>query len=391
LVGNAIKFTAHGEVDVRVSCESYAKGRILLHCAVRDTGIGISNEKQAMIFDAFSQGDSSTSRRFGGTGLGLAISAQLVRMMGGRLWVKSEIGKGSTFRFTASFDVDESAKSPAAILAEKEPDDASLGPRPKDVPALRILLAEDGIVNQQVALGFLATRGHHVTLASTGKEAVEAVKAQPFDVILMDVHMPDMDGLEATIAIRGREEGTGQRVRIIAVTASAMKSDLEQCLAAGMDGYLTKPYSGQALFDVVEKMTPAGPAASIVAGPSQQSGPHVSVHFAGVLDVEATRKRLGRRLEAIVPMFLEEASNLLAEIASTTAAGDMERLWRAAHTLKGAAGIFAAPSVVQAAYELESLARDGQIDQARETCNAVEMKVKHLLAALRAMIQNPVA
>jgi two-component system CheB/CheR fusion protein len=167
---------------------------------VADTGIGIAADKQATVFDAFSQADSSTTRRFGGTGLGLAISTTLVQMMGGRIWVESQFGVGSTFQFTASFDTRDGTRlmpMPAAL------------PAPAARRSVNVLLAEDNLVNQRVAEGMLTTRGHRVTVAGNGRQALAAIEQTAFDLVLMDVQMPEMDGFEASLAIRARERSTG--------------------------------------------------------------------------------------------------------------------------------------------------------------------------------------
>ncbi len=233
LVGNAIKFTMEGGVELRVMLDNPAA----LHFTVKDTGVGIDPQKQLSIFEAFSQADASTTRRFGGTGLGLTISSRLVNMLGGRLWVESEPGKGSCFHFTATL---------SAVAGEPDTglDTAALAngvASHSTLPELNILLAEDNPVNQKVALRMLEKQGHTVTIAGDGRAALANWQRQGFDLILMDVQMPEMDGLEATAAIRRAELRTGQRIPIIALTAHAMAGDRERCLAAGMDGYAVKP------------------------------------------------------------------------------------------------------------------------------------------------------
>ncbi len=233
LVGNAIKFTAAGEVQLRVSVEDDET----FHFSVRDTGIGIPLDKQVSIFEAFSQADASTTRRFGGTGLGLTISAKLVERLGGRLWVESTPGQGSCFHFTVRMSA--VAMQPVAALEEATAGAGAAGS--SAVPELNILLAEDNPVNQKVALRLLQKEGHKVTTAASGKAALACWEQQEFDLILMDVQMPEMDGLAATAAIRRAELRTGRHVPIIALTAYAMAGDRERCLASGMDGYVQKP------------------------------------------------------------------------------------------------------------------------------------------------------
>lgn len=389
LLGNAIKFTERGEVAIDIWLDDRLDNSVKLHCAVRDTGIGIAPDKQRHIFESFSQADRSTTRRFGGTGLGLAISSQLVDLMGGEMWVISELEQGSTFHFTVEFEltadsappqfptlqafrdmrvlvVDDNARccrahrelladygmrpttvgNGAAALAEltraaeagepfqfaildahmpgmdgwkvleemqnrdcgrdcavvvlipanqtslpahyrelpniqfltkpakyseligamtlarggeipKTPSDALA---PGNGPQLHILLAEDGLVNQEVAVGLLELRGHRVDVANNGLEALAALEQQTYDLVLMDLEMPDMDGLEAAAAIREREAATGGHIPIIAMTAHAVIGFRERCLDAGMDAYITKPIEPRELFRAVESIGTSQPA-----------------------------------------------------------------------------------------------------------------------------------
>jgi PAS domain S-box-containing protein len=392
LVGNAIKFTERGEVNLEVAVESRIKDQVRLHFVIRDTGIGIPPDQQSVIFGAFTQADGSTARKFGGTGLGLTISSRLVEMMGGRIWVESHPGKGSHFHFTAQVSLREASSSTNLVervpltglralvvennsnirhfmretlerwgmkveltnsgtealrllaaaaqsansfdlllsgmhmpdidgwtLVEKtrqHPDlkrlkimmlvsvgergDAMrcrqldiaayltqpIGPsqlldsvltvlstkaRETDPPrlvtrhtlredqrSLRILLAEDNLVNQKLAARLVEKRGHTAVVVSSGREALQALEKQKFDLVLMDVQMPEMDGFETTAAIREKEKATGSHLPIIAMTAYAMKGDLERCLTAGMDKYIAKPIQPRELFEAIEGLVPAG-------------------------------------------------------------------------------------------------------------------------------------
>ncbi len=388
LAGNAVKFTEEGEVVLEVNCESRTDRQVVLHFSVRDTGIGISEDKLAMIFEAFTQADPSTTRKHGGTGLGLAITSRLVGLMDGRIWAESQINQGSVFHFTARFTlpigglpdtprigpagvrgtrvliVDDNATNRiileemtrnwgmqpttvenaheaistlrqsqsvetrvALVLSDvnmPEVDGLTLtkwirqdpvladtkviiltsGARPGDMkrcdelqvaahlmkpvkqsellgaiemslgvavpedeqveaypgepkeslPPLHILLAEDSLVNQKLAIGLMKKKGHSVRVANNGKEAIAALASQQFDVVLMDVEMPEMDGLEATAVIRVKERQTGEHIPIIAMTAHAMKGDRERCLEAGMDGYVSKPIRVKQLFETLESV-----------------------------------------------------------------------------------------------------------------------------------------
>jgi len=244
LMGNAVKFTLSGEVEVQVNLEGCTSAGANLHFSVRDTGIGIPESQREAIFASFAQADASTTRRFGGTGLGLSISSELVKLLGGRLWLESEVDKGSCFHFT--------------LLAPLPAEEAPLEATPDIAVAfvgIRVLLAEDNPVNQKLAVLLLKKLGHSVTAASNGQEAVALYESQTFDLILMDVQMPGMDGFEATAAIREREKSTGARVPIIALTAHAMAGDRDRCLSAGMDGYATKPISTKELQKEIALLT----------------------------------------------------------------------------------------------------------------------------------------
>jgi two-component system, sensor histidine kinase and response regulator len=472
LVGNAIKFTDRGEVVLDADVFSEDEDEVRIHFSVCDTGIGVPADKRSHIFDPFTQADTSTTRRFGGSGLGLAISTQLVEMMGGTLGVESEVGRGSTFSFTARFErphdeadvpppapdvqlaglpvlvVDDNATN-RTILSEMmtnwkmQPTAAASGdealrvmreafsadrpfkllvtdgqmpemdgfmlaeavkkdPALKEVPMilltsagrpgdgarcrrlgiagfltkpvkqsdlldtmatvlggetlwasrevapprvaarpLRILLAEDNPVNQQVAARLLEKRGHRVVIVGDGRAAVEAVK-DVFDVVLMDVQMPELDGLQATAAIRARERARGGHVPIVAMTAHAMEGDRERCLAAGMDGYVTKPVEADRLFEAVETA-------------------------AGTFDPRAAVARFGgdgKLLRELIDLFLADCPRMVADVKSAIDAQDAEALRQAAHALKGSVANFAAASAVDAARRLERMGKDGDLSGA---------------------------
>jgi two-component system sensor kinase len=507
LIGNGIKFTEKGEVVVEVSTEEQTDDAALLHLTVRDTGIGIPKEKQELVFQAFSQADTSTTRRFGGTGLGLTISRELTGMMGGRMWLESEVGQGTCFHFTARFplqmDVSQIVPEPEilknmpvlvvddnetnrrifkevlaswgmvpaladgataalvemrraaaagapfrlvlldammpevdgfglaeqiknntrlagctmimlssaghledaarclelgiarclikpvkqsdlreailrALGAASDQDTAGQLQRPDNVRSLRILLAEDGLVNQQVARRLLEVRGHRVTVANNGIEAVAALEKQIFDVILMDVQMPEMDGYEATAAIRLKEKTSGAHIPIIAMTAHAMKGDRERCLDAGMDGYIAKPIQSKVLYETVEGITPAGPAEDDV---TEEKEP------AAILDWDAAVSRIGGRadlLKQMAGLFLtKECDKLLEDIRQAIAQADAVKLRRVAHALKGSANCFAAGPAATAALTLEMMGKDGNLKSAADAFAVLEMEIERLKAALQ--------
>ncbi|MDD5395042.1 MAG: ATP-binding protein [Thiothrix sp.] len=256
LVGNAIKFTESGEIAVSVTRQSGTlDGQMQLLFAVRDTGIGIPQEKQAAIFQPFQQADGSITRRYGGTGLGLTISSRLIEMMGGTLRLESDPGKGSIFYFNVPFK--QAATATISTPSETKPHQPLQAARP-----LYVLLAEDNAVNRMLAVRLLNRAGHTVSVAENGQEALDSWVAKRPDAILMDMQMPTMDGLEATTLIRQQEKASGlPHTPIIALTANAMPSDQQRCLAAGMDDFLSKPFNVQDLLDVLERSC-ASPSAT---------------------------------------------------------------------------------------------------------------------------------
>ena len=377
LVGNAIKFTSEGRVRVTVTPalpEGHdAPGDCRLRLAVEDTGIGIPADKHAAIFEAFTQADGSTSRRYGGTGLGLSIASSLVRRMGGRIAVESAPGEGSTFSFTAGFErgrrqeAEESGEANLARLLGKAATPAS-SPPAREGRRLEILLVEDHAVNQRLAVEVLTQRGHAVQVAENGRRALALLEETTPDLILMDVQMPEMNGLEATTAIRDRERGTGRHVPIVAMTARAMLGDRERCLEAGMDEYLTKPIRAAALIATVERLgTPSDAVDVAVFDLAMALG-----------RVDGDRTLLGE----IVQIFTADVPGMLAAVRSAIDAGDQIALTRAAHRLKGSILTFAAERASAAALALEQAARAGAMDRAQPLTDALSRELERLLAAV---------
>ncbi len=511
LVGNAIKFTKNGEVVLSVDRQSQSDHEVLLHFAVADTGIGIAEEKQATIFAAFEQADSSTTRRFGGTGLGLAISSRLVEAMGGTIWVESKVGRGSTFHFTARFGlalpetsrpavaeplgvrdtrvlvVDDNATNrrileeilrnwdmkPTAVagvreamellhqaqrkddsyrliltdanmpemdgfaLVEQVKQDPRLGgtiimmltsgDRPGDVsrceqlgvaayllkpikqselfdavvlalginaaedelppsqpaeppvslPPLKILLAEDSLVNQKLAVGLLEKYGHTVVVVNHGREAIATLESQAFDLVLMDVQMPEMDGFEATVAIRAGEKQTGEHVPIIAMTAHVMKGDRQHCLEAGMDDYVAKPIRTKQLFRTIAAVL--GTASRPAAQPEETPPGGQIVDWAEALrTVEGDRQLLRELVEA----FLDEAPRLVAAIHQAIVDGNAAALRVAAHALKGTLRNFGATQTLPHAVRLEKMGLDGNLQDAADALAALKAEMARLVPLL---------
>jgi PAS domain S-box-containing protein len=404
LVGNAIKFTERGEVAVSVGMTNegmtndegmskdearMTKGEgapsalgirdssffghssfVILHFEVRDTGIGIPPEKHGLIFDPFVQADSSTTRKYGGTGLGLAISRRLVEMMGARLRLESAPGRGSTFHFTGRFPVpvDPAAREGSPLdAARTRPDNGG-------ECRLRILLAEDHPINQELAVRLLTRDGHSVTVAGNGREALRLLGEEAFDLVLMDVEMPEMSGLETTRLIRERERGTGRRLPIIALTAHAMKGDRERCLAAGMDGYLAKPVRPEEL------------RAALGGLPSQPTVPESPAPPSDAeLDRAAALAHTGgdpALLGELAAIFRGDCPRLLAALHGALAAGNAEGLRVAAHTLKGSLACLGAVPAARQAQQLEGLARRGDLAAAAAALAAVEEALDRVRPAL---------
>jgi CheY-like chemotaxis protein len=265
LLRNAIKFTEHGDIKVEVqtmlekSPQPHSNAETtVLYVAVRDTGIGIPADRFQAILEPFVQVDGSSTRRYGGTGLGLPIATQLIELMGGRLWLDSQVGQGSTFHFTAAMRLPPDV---SPVAAAQDPAPVPTLPRTETATPrhLRVLLAEDTPVNQTLALRILEKQGHSVHVVENGQAALQALAQQPFDLVLMDVQMPVMDGLEATAAIRMQEQTSGAHLPILAMTAHAMQGDRERCLAAGMDDYVTKPIKSADLYAAIERVLEKNP------------------------------------------------------------------------------------------------------------------------------------
>jgi two-component system, sensor histidine kinase len=260
LIGNAVKFTEKGEVRVSVQAIEVDDASAFISFEISDTGIGIPPDKQHHVFDAFAQADGSTTRRYGGTGLGLSIAKQLCEMMGGTIDVASEPGRGSTFRFTARLERQQEAASQPVVSPLRS------DPEPEGIVGTRVLLVEDNPVNLEVALALLESSGCEVETATNGLEALESHARGEYGMIFMDCQMPEMDGFEAAAEIRRRESGSGRRVPIVALTASAIEGDREQCLAAGMDDYLPKPFTAAQIRSTLALwLNPAQTSAAAVA------------------------------------------------------------------------------------------------------------------------------
>jgi PAS domain S-box-containing protein len=357
LIGNAVKFTERGSVSLKVAARAARRrGVARLRFEIADTGIGMSEDASAALFEKFQQADTSITRRFGGTGLGLAISKQLVEMMGGRIGVKSRLGRGSTFWFALPLAL---AEGPVAVRhvasreigADGRNPDANQSTEATQVSRpLRVLVAEDNKINQQLAAMLLKKAGHQSDIAENGAAAVAAVEAGSYDAVLMDVQMPVLDGIEAAERIR-RLTPPKNAVPIIAITAHAMAGARERYLAAGMDGYLSKPLDLSALLRVLDEIGQGGRGGNANAAPRE--GP---VHAELDLDsLAALEQHLPTaRICDLLMLFLAQLDEQIAQFAALMAAGDWSTLGREAHTLAGAAGNIGAPRAYRIARALEA-------------------------------------
>lgn len=366
LVGNAIKFTHAGKVAIRVRSESSQGSRVTLRFSVGDTGIGIPREMHHTIFEPFTQADGSTTRRYGGTGLGLSISSGLVDLMDGKIWVESEPGQGSTFYFTITLELP--AEQACQTIPRRN---------------MSVLVAEDNSVNQRLAARLLEREGHSVTIAGSGQEAVDLFEQRTFDLILMDVQMPGLDGLQATARIREKERSTGGHVPIAAMTAQAADSDRLRCLESGMDAYVTKPVHVPALLKIIESVGAGGNSMS-----SELAGEGVPMSLQlQQLNESLALSRVGgdvELLKEVIELFLDDYPSTLQKIKSAVAASDASALEQHAHSLKGAVSTFGASRAFEAAFELEKQGRSRDLGGAE----AGLLQLEQALEALRPELES---
>ncbi|WP_321476583.1 PAS domain-containing protein [uncultured Paludibaculum sp.] len=358
LVGNAIKFTDTGSVRLEIQCLRSLREAPLIRFVVKDTGIGMDAEDLPSIFEAFVQIDPSSTRVRGGTGLGLSISDQLVNLMGGRIYMTSEKGAGSVFAFTIALPLAPPAPDNGQHLASSSTEAAL----PHGTQPFRILVAEDNTVNQRLVVRMLEQAGYRPTLASTGRQAIEAVLASPFDAVLMDVQMPDLDGLEATKRIREEELVSGTHLPIIAMTAHAMPGYEDFCLQAGMDAYLSKPIRMVELIRKIESLALGNPAAkreSEVESPRVERETNMKE-----LDQESALERVGGDAELLAELaglFLDEYPHLMGTIQQGFDQSKADLILGAAHQLKGLLAQFGAERARVCALRVEQAAKDGDL------------------------------
>jgi two-component system, sensor histidine kinase len=384
LVGNAVKFTHEGHIRIDVGIEETAGAPMMLRCAVNDTGIGIPGGVMRDLFQAFTQADSSTTRRYGGTGLGLAISKQLAEMMNGTLGVESTEHKGSTFWFTIRVKP-ILGQPPHSGLDEKSP---VAEPRHD----LSILLVDDNRINQKVELSILDRYGFLADVASNGREALAALERTNYDLVFMDCQMPVMDGFEASTAIRARE-GSSRHTIIIAMTANALQGDKEKCLAAGMDDYLPKPVVSKALFRMMAKWFPA-PSSDALLHITEADIPTEAVDPSTLVvdpaKIEFLRELSGTGdddlLHTLTDLFFNDFPEYIKSLQETVAEGDPRRLRESAHAAKGACGNLGVMQLFQTCYELELLGKAGRTDGARKMIERLQEEFIAAQAALKSYL-----
>ena len=364
LVGNAIKFTDQGSVRVEVTRAGDRGDAVLLRFEVVDTGPGIPSEAQRRLFQEFSQVDQLAARRAGGTGLGLAISRKIVTAMGGEIGVESAPGHGSTFWFTVALAPAQGEVTREAAASEPV------------VTPLRILVAEDNLVNQQVALGLLRRRGHSVDVVGTGRAAVQAVGARSYDVVLMDVHMPEMDGIEATREIR-RLPGDKGCVPIIALSASAMREETDACMAAGMLGHLPKPIDPVALANVLSRYAPA-------AGPPEASGDAtagIDESYVRLLVDSLGAAKVGQLISELP----EHARPHRERLGTARGESDLAPMQAAAHALAGMAANLGLTALAELTGAMAEACREGRAAEAAALCDRLDASFDDALARLEAL------
>jgi PAS domain S-box-containing protein len=365
LISNAIKFTARGKVAVRVRVEVELETEMGVRFEIEDTGIGIPPETQAQLFQPFVQADSSTSRKFGGTGLGLAICKRLAESMGGSIGVKSTPGEGSTFWVTLNFPRQIGTQLELPAMSESRKREPFVSPAAPLAPRHeRILLAEDNGVNQQVALGNLRKLGYDADVVTNGFEVLHALQSQRYDIVLMDCHMPDLDGYETTREIRQRE-GTVRHTWIIAMTANVMAGDREKCLAAGMDDYVSKPLDRSEL-------------QLALARRMGQPAPPFGADVLARLKAEDEEQ-----LAQLIELFVESAPAYISDLQQALANSRARDLALAAHTLKGSCSNFGALPLRDLCARIEQAGLVGRMDGVADLIVSAEKELDRLIEALQ--------
>jgi predicted ATPase/signal transduction histidine kinase/DNA-binding response OmpR family regulator/tRNA A-37 threonylcarbamoyl transferase component Bud32/HPt (histidine-containing phosphotransfer) domain-containing protein len=379
LANNAIKFTSKGRVAVRAQLVESREQMVTIRFSVSDTGVGIAPDLQPKLFEAFTQADGSTTRKYGGFGLGLSISRHLVELMGGTLELESEVEQGSEFYFSLKLET-----SVAGEVLSDDPTPEAL----KAVLGARILVAEDHKVNQLVAQEILEGAGMKVSLANDGKEAVQALKDGPFDAVLMDIHMPEMDGYEAARTIR--TDQTFRDLPIIAMTADAMSGSRELCLEAGMNDYITKPIDVRTLVATLARYLEVSSAEAPLESPgSGDSESQLPLQIPGI-DVKQLLRRLGGGKVALRTILLGVAEKTDPDaIEDAWRANDIEEALRLVHAMKGLAGNISATELHQKTIQLEHLLSTRDEDQIPTAFSEHGKALRKVLASCAALAEKP--
>ncbi|MFQ3611288.1 MAG: ATP-binding protein, partial [Fimbriimonadales bacterium] len=371
-VSNAIKFTHEGQVILRIRpSQLHPQG---VRIEVQDTGIGIPPEKQASLFEAFTQADSSTTRKYGGTGLGLAICKKLTELMNGQIGVISTPDEGSTFWIDVPLPA---VSAPVAVAPNEEPVSTDL-PR---LEGKRVLLVEDNEVNRKVATRMLQKYGVITEVACNGIEAVEKASQQPYDLILMDCQMPEMDGYTATQRLRA----LGVSTPIVALTANALEGDREKCLAVGMDDYLPKPIRPESLQKVLQKW---------LVATSDSQNETKEVRTMQVINWDTLNEITDGDVEfqkELFQEFLEQTPSLITELTQSLASGDANTVGRVAHTLKGSARSIGADAFAEACFVLEQMGKSGDLNGGEDALRQIQTQWTTLQDALNAFVQEEAA
>jgi PAS domain S-box-containing protein len=396
LVGNAIKFTSRGEVELHISADRQTNEKAFLRFRITDTGIGITPQTQARLFQAFTQADGSTTRRYGGTGLGLAICKQLVERMEGAIGVESVAGAGSTFWFTVELPKQSESVARIALpeIEETSLHESRANPVTDDgcVRSERVLIAEDNAVNQRVATIQLQKLGYASDRVANGLEVLEALSRVPYDIILMDCQMPELDGYETTRAIRSRG---GHRPYIIAMTANAMEGDRELCLVTGMDHYLSKPVRAAALKAALELYRGIGPTGA--AGSSADTEPVSAPRGASLseeilVDIDRLRDVVDDepgRMQALIDLYLTQACVMLHSLDEAIQANSGHDIARIAHRLVGSSVSCGVEAFTQSLHELERLGLAGDLSEAHALFDDVRHKFPRVQRILTQLATNP--
>jgi PAS domain S-box-containing protein len=380
LVGNSVKFTESGVITVVID---KAEGVDMVHFAINDTGIGMTAEQTARVFESFSQADTTTSRRFGGTGLGTTISKQLVEMMGGRIWVESTLGVGSTFHFTVHLP-DTTFQESCLYQTQTEHKIEYFSPR-----SFNVLLAEDIEANATLAILRLEQQGHKVTWVKNGQEAVDAFTKDNYDLILMDLQMPVLDGLNATKRIRELETGGSSRIPIAALTASVLPQERDQCIQAGMDAIIGKPINVDELLEQMETLVAkgAGTARTVI---KVENKPQVAIDFSPLLTVADSEKALATWREPLVYAnallhFADERTDDATQMQRlfTENPNDTEAVRRMAHALKGVAGNLMLLDIFPLATELDACLKSGDTQRVPEQLTALDTALNIAATAIQ--------